>query len=286
MKLNTDWVTQLGDRILAIRRSSRLWTAILAGLSALFATIAALAALRIVRRYAALMEFRVSELQHFSARLAHDIRSPLASVGLALDLARRNPVVEPKTQAALARGSGTLQRVGQLVDGLLLFALAGSAPQAGASARTAEVVGDVIDGLSPSARDKHALLQVTRLDDARVACSPGVLISVISNLVGNAIKYLGDATERRVEVRVEDRGEQVWLQVADTGPGIDPAVLPRVFEPYTRAAQSGVPGLGLGLATVRRLVEAHGGLVGVESQLGAGSRFFVELPKAPLPARA
>ncbi|MDF2695692.1 MAG: sensory transduction histidine kinase, partial [Labilithrix sp.] len=113
-----------------------------------------------------------------------------------------------------------------------------------------------------------------------VACSTGVLVSLVSNLLENAIKYMGNAPVKRVTVHVHEADGRVRFEVRDTGPGVAPSLKDRIFDPYVRAGESGVPGLGLGLATVRRLVEAHGGSVGVRpNEGGAGSIFWFELPK-------
>jgi signal transduction histidine kinase len=77
-------------------------------------------------------------------------------------------------------------------------------------------------------------------------------------------------------LRVFGRGDRARFEVIDTGPGIAPEILPRIFEPYVRG-RHGLPGIGLGLATVRRMVEAHGGTAGVDSS-PRGSRFWFELP--------
>jgi signal transduction histidine kinase len=76
----------------------------------------------------------------------------------------------------------------------------------------------------------------------------------------------------------------IRFEVEDTGPGLPPAFLPRAFDPYVRGAGTAEPGLGLGLATVRRLVEGHRGRYGVQSRLGTGALFWFELPAAELPA--
>src|SRR5262249_41882777 len=113
-----------------------------------------------------------------------------------------------------------------------------------------------------------------------VAASPGVLTSMLANLVRNAIKYMGEARVRRIEVSVGDRGDLIHFAVADTGPGLPPELREHVFEPYVRGRNSRQPGIGLGLATVRKMAEAHGGRVGVESRLGRGTTFWFELPRA------
>jgi light-regulated signal transduction histidine kinase (bacteriophytochrome) len=92
--------------------------------------------------------------------------------------------------------------------------------------------------------------------------------------------YLGDAEVRRVVVRVRDSGERVCFDVEDTGPGVAPELQDIIFEPYARVPGSTAPGLGLGRATVKRLVEAHGGDVWCRSTPGQGSTFSIALPKA------
>jgi signal transduction histidine kinase len=100
----------------------------------------------------------------------------------------------------------------------------------------------------------------------------------VSNLVGNAVKYMGNATDRRVTVRAGDLGPCLRVEVEDRGPGVPPEQRDRIFQMYERAAGSTQPGLGLGLATVRRLAEGHGGAAGLESP-SVGSRFWFELPR-------
>jgi signal transduction histidine kinase len=111
-----------------------------------------------------------------------------------------------------------------------------------------------------------------------------VLTSIATNLVRNALKYMGDARERRVTVEVREAGDKWRVEVSDTGPGIPEDQQGRIFEPYVQLAHTG-SGIGLGLATVDRLVRAHGGTVGVRSRLGAGATFWFELPKVELVPR-
>src|SRR5262249_24261358 len=113
----------------------------------------------------------------------------------------------------------------------------------------------------------------------RVRCTPGVLRTVIANLVQNAIKYIEGGKARTVTVRAVRDGQEIRLAVEDTGPGIAHADQPPTFSPYVRGSEKGL-GFGLGLATVKQLVEAHGGHVGVESETGRGARFWVTLPSA------
>src|SRR5204862_3116829 len=97
----------------------------------------------------------------------------------------------------------------------------------------------------------------------------------------NAIKYVGEGPDRRVAVRARRVDGVVRIEVEDNGPGLPEGLGARSFEPYVRGPGSREPGIGLGLATVKKVTEAHGGKVDVRSVPGRGARFGVELPTAP-----
>jgi len=107
-----------------------------------------------------------------------------------------------------------------------------------------------------------------------VLADPDRLDRILVNLVGNALKY----SAAGVTVSAAPEGDAVCVRVIDRGPGIAPDDLPRLFERFYRGAQREGEGLGLGLYIVRKLVEAHGGRVGVTSAPGAGSTFSFTLP--------
>ena len=91
---------------------------------------------------------------------------------------------------------------------------------------------------------------------------------------------MGGSQRRDVHVRIEPRHDCVRFEVEDTGPGLPPELVSHAFDPYVRGAGTSEPGLGLGLATVRRLVEGHFGRYGVVSRPGEGALFWFELPSA------
>jgi signal transduction histidine kinase len=283
--LNARQSTALGARIASLRTSAQHTRTFFDILSAILAATAALVMVRILRRFVSLMETRVSDLELFASRVAHDIRSPLASVGLALELTKRDPDLGLR-KGLIDRAAKTLQRVGQLVDGLLILARAGKTPDEGAQADVGEVLSGVVDEMRPSAEQNGITLELEPPEPATaISCSAGVLISLLSNLLGNAIKYMGTSPVRRVTVRTRDLGRALLFEVSDTGPGVQPSLRERIFDPYVRAAESTIPGIGLGLATVRRLAEAHGGSVGVRSNPDGGSIFWFQLPKREQPSR-
>lgn len=241
-------------------------------------------AARIVEEHRRLQELRIEELDAFGARVAHDIRGPLQGVGLALELIARQDR-DAASQVPVRRARASLERVGEVVDALLAFARAGAPPGDAPPAAVHEVLAAVVDDAADEAEAASAELVLEPLEPCTVACPAGVLTSIASNLVRNAIRYLGQRPERRVTVRAQPRGESVHLEVEDTGPGIPPALQEVVFEPHVRGPGSGGPGLGLGLATVRRLAVAHHGDVGFETAAGRGTLFWVDLPRADAAVR-
>lgn len=120
-----------------------------------------------------------------------------------------------------------------------------------------EVIHDIADGMGPELQRSEIELEVEPLPSVLVQCSTGVLVSLIGNLVRNAIKYMGKSEPRRISLRAFERGGSIRIEVSDTGPGIAEAFVPRLFEPYFRVPTNTQPGLGLGLPTVRKLAEGQ-----------------------------
>ncbi len=241
-------------------------------------------ATRMTEEHRRLQEQRIEELEAFGARVAHDIRGPLQGVGLALELIARQEL-DATSRAPLRRALASLERVREVVDALLAFARAGAPPGDAPPAAVHEVLAAVVDDAADEASAARAELKLDRLEPCTAACPAGVLTSIASNLVRNAIRYLGDRPVRRVTVRAHTRGAWVHIEVEDTGPGIPPALQEVVFEPHVRGPGSGGPGLGLGLATVKRLALAHHGRVGFETAAARGTLFWVDLPRADLGPR-
>jgi signal transduction histidine kinase len=233
----------------------------------------------LLEQHLALQQERASELEQFAGRVAHDILSPLSTVGFALQLAAE-PGHDHERPKLAERGTAALQRVKRVVSGLLDFARAGAKPAADVRAAVADVLLDLRNELGPTASAAGVELTMTQTGACEVRCNTGVLTSLIANLTRNAIKYIGDGPVRRVDVRAFERGACVRVEVKDTGPGLAPDLERRVFDAYARARNTSQPGIGLGLATVKRLAEAHGGSVGVSTVPGSGSTFWFELPSA------
>ncbi len=232
------------------------------------------------RAYEEMLEGRANELELFAKRVAHDLLSPLSALAFTLSSVKRNAERGDAITDPLARANACLKRSQRLVDGILDFARAGSTPPSAARADVREAIDGVLDE-ARSDETARAEIVVEPFEDLVVACAAGVLASILANLVRNAVKYMGERGERRITIRVSHSDQRARVEVEDTGPGLAPDLEAHVFEPYVRASENVQPGLGLGLSTVRRFVEAHGGRVGVHSFPGRGCVFWFELPLAP-----
>jgi signal transduction histidine kinase len=281
--------TRLAESIKAVRVRGQ-WLGVslslLCGLVALLASLIVNGQIRrrdtLVAEHARLLEERARELESFSGRVAHDIMNPAGGAQLALELEiRRLRAAGALPHDNLLRAQRSLQRIQALVVGLLGFARAGARPAGAEAADVVEVIQDVLSGAEPRA-SAAGLTLAAELSSGAVACAKGVLLSLVANLVDNAIKYARGGG--RVVVRAAVRSGTVRVEVEDDGPGLPPELAGRVFEPFVRGAGAETPGLGLGLATVRRLADAHGGCAGVRSGPGPGCTFWFELPRATAPA--
>lgn len=286
---------ELGRTIGRLGRESVINAVVLDAICVLLTMAAGLLAWRLVRRTTTLLEERADELEAFAGRVAHDVIGPLSATSLALDLLARGTASAERASRAIESGRAAIARTRLIADGLLAFARAGARPEAGAAADVAGVIADAIREIAPGQGEREPEREIAILSEVvapgAVACNPGVFASLVSNLLGNAVKYAGAVPSPCIVVRawaIEDRRGRVRvrLEVEDNGPGLPPGLGDRVFEPYVRGSESDQPGIGLGLATVKRIVDAHGGRVGVRSVPGKGCTFAADLPaaEASLPA--
>ncbi len=216
--------------------------------------------------------------------VSHDLRTPLASLRAMVEAMHDGVVDDPAT---VGRYAGEMRRsVNQLVamvDDLfeLVQLDAGAIEAETERARLSEIVRSAVAAVQLHAEEKGLEL-VTSLGGAEDApCSPR-LVRVLQNLLVNAVRHTPADGTVRVEARRSPEGLEV--AVADTGEGIAAEDLERVFEPFFRGDPSRHgAGAGLGLALARRIVEALGGRISVESAPASGTRFAVVLPGSPGP---
>ncbi len=280
------------ENILSARRNYDRLALLLTLASGLIAGAAAVASLRLLRRQQRVAQealrhetARAAELEMFATRVGHDLLSPLSAVTLSLaSIARRHD--DPPTRVAIERAARTLERSRAMVDGIYEFARAGGRPTHEPRASLRLGLRGAVDELVASDSGPGTEVNIEPLEDVEVACSPGVLSVILSNLLGNAAKCMRESPVRRITVRALRVGNRARVEVEDTGPGVPPGLEASIFEPYVRAPSPMQPGLGLGLATVKRLVETHGGAVGVRRAAQGGALFYFELPLVPTKADA
>jgi signal transduction histidine kinase len=249
----------------------------------LLTAILAFLSIREMRRQARLVEERALELELFAARVAHDIRSPLSPIFLAVQRALAKGGPDDPLRPMFLRARNSFERINVLIDDLLAFARAGGQIDREARASVRQAVTAVLEDAQPAAEAARVELRCDiPTEDPIVGCAAGALSSILSNLVGNAIKYIGRAEVRRVLVRCVPYRDRVRITVEDTGDCMLQGSEERIFEPYVRVDSSGKQGLGLGLATAKRLVEAYGGTIGVRTS-PAGCTFWFELPRTSTP---
>ena len=229
-------------------------------------------------RSARVLEDRNRELDAFAGRVAHDIRNPLMVIRMAAEQLSAMVPREGRPTELLRRG---VRRMETLVDDLLTLArvegqMPGSCDPAAVAAQIQEDFATRFEGVKGQLR--------VAVNHASVSCSEGLLRQALTNLTENAIKYHRPDTTPEVEISggaVDDRYD---LRVSDNGMGMSKDDAGRVFEPFYRSPRTqDLPGTGLGLSIVRRVVQASGGTLSVETELGQGSTFIVRLPRADPP---
>jgi signal transduction histidine kinase len=223
------------------------------------------------------------------AAVSHDLRTPLASTRALIEALADGVAADPQTEGRyLSSASRELMHLSRLVDDLFELARidAGVLQLTLEEVSLHDLISDTISSFQPQANQRGVRLvgEVAR-DVDPVLANPSRLQRVLHNLVSNALRHT--PAEGTVALRATPEGEEVRVEVADTGEGITAEDLPRVFERSFRGEQSrtrpkkdGSPGAGLGLAITRGLIEAHGGTMDVESDLGHGSRFRFTLRHA------
>ncbi|WP_161569227.1 sensor histidine kinase [Candidatus Oscillochloris fontis] len=225
------------------------------------------------------------QLRHqMTADIAHDLRTPLTVLSGYLE-SLRDQILKP-TPERFATLYAEVQILQRLVDDLhtLSLADAGELTLQLQASPPAQILAHVAETYSHTAEQAGIALRYTVAENLpEVVVDAERLCRALGNLVSNAIRHTPEGGS--IELRAQRDAEQLIMQVRDTGAGIPTEHLPNIFERLYRAdqARQQTGGSGLGLAIVRSIIEAHGGAIGVESQVGVGSTFWVRFPIASPP---
>lgn len=221
--------------------------------------------------------------QAFIAGIVHDLRTPLSVLRMSTDLATTSAAPLPPERTAKLMGTVARQvtRLERMASDLLesVTIEAGKVTLRTESLDAREIATEVA-ALYASTSAKHTVELQQPDEDVAMSCDRIRIEQVLSNLVSNAIKY--SPAGGKVALRVEARAGDVVFAVRDDGVGMSEADAAMVFEPFkrSRVLRDEVPGSGLGLFIVRRLVEAHGGCITLRTAPGEGSTFEVRIPAA------
>ncbi|QTD44491.1 sensor histidine kinase [Ottowia testudinis] len=228
---------------------------------------------------------RVDESMHtqrrFVADAAHELRSPLTALSLQAERLAKAEMSDPARERLATLRQG-IERGRGLMDQLLALASAQSAPQRPSAALSVQAIyRRVLEDLLPLAQARQIDLGVADAQDAQVWANALDLLTVVKNLVDNAIRYT--PAGGRVDLSVTPRQTHAVLTIQDSGPGIAPEERERVFDPFYRSLGSDQVGAGLGLAIVKAVADRMGARVHlgwVDEAQGTGLRVCVVLPLA------
>jgi signal transduction histidine kinase len=232
-----------------------------------------------LRRLARELEESNEQLEHFASQVSHDLRNPLTALSGFIELAADSPelVDAPRAAYALARAESAASRMAGMITDLLDYARIGGAKPSHAPVELAEVAQAAMDDLSAAIEETGAKITV---DAAVQPIGDATLLRVLlQNLVANAVKFTAaSGREPRIAITAHPLFSGWRVTVDDNGPGIAPQERERVFDLMERATTAEVPGLGIGLSTCRRIVDAHGGRIGIDASPAGGTRVWIVLP--------
>ena len=237
-----------------------------------------------LERRTAELELANRELDSFVYGVSHDLRAPLRALGgfsraLAEDYGDR---LEGEARVYLDHIERASGHMGELIDGLLTLSRSIRGGMRCEGVDLSALAGAIRDELAGSQPERRARWEIE--GGHRVCGDPRLLELVVRNLLGNAWKYTGGIDEAVIRFFAQDDGGRRWLCVADNGVGFDMAHAGKLFKPFQRLhRQDEFPGIGIGLATVERIIARHGGAIVAESEVGRGALFRFFLPAEIMP---
>jgi len=224
--------------------------------------------------------------RRFTADASHELRSPLTALRGEIELALRRERDPDEYRRVLASNLQEVERLSQLSEDLLTLARSDAGVMQPRLERTdtRERAEHVLRRLNRKASEQDVVVVLEAEGDTEGIFDPGLVDQLLWNLVDNAIKFTPPGGRVRVSIRGEE--QRVEIHVVDTGPGVPPEDLDRIFDRFYRADLSRTPhldtsGTGLGLSIVRAIAEVHGGGVRADGGPAGGAEFVVELPRQP-----
>ena len=217
--------------------------------------------------------------------ISHELRSPLARLSVALELARKK--TPPDAAGLLDRIEREAERLNEMIGKLLTIARLESEKQLPEQSvvKLSELIQETADDASFEARSRNCGVKLSQASSCATQGSPDLLRSAIENVVRNAVRYTAEGTEVEISLSCNKNGGHGWavIQVRDHGPGVPEAELRNLFRPFYRiedARERQRGGTGLGLAITERAIQLHGGSVRARNAEGGGLLVEMRLPLA------
>ena len=233
-----------------------------------------------LRAQAVVLQARNAALDSFAWALSHDLKTPLVSVqGMAgLLVEECEDELGEQARHYVGRITATIGEMGALIHNVLALSRIGREDGTIQVVSLDEVADVTLERLANPIRARGVKITKGTLGEVRGLRTQ--VEQLLQNLIGNAVKYLGDTAEPQVEIGCATRDGTTEYYVRDNGIGIDPAYHAKIFEPFQRLKDIEVEGTGVGLTIVKKIVDGVGGELRVESAPGAGSTFFFTWPES------
>jgi light-regulated signal transduction histidine kinase (bacteriophytochrome) len=222
------------------------------------------------------LERKNKELEAFSYSVSHDLRTPLRAIdGFSQALMEDYPdKIDAAGQNYLKRIRGAAQRMGELIDDMLQLSRVSRAEIHAQPIDLTALAREIATGLSAGGRNVEV-----RIEDGLTANADRRLIKIVmENLMSNAWKFTGKAEHPAVEIGKTGGREGQAFYIRDNGAGFDMTLADKMFQPFRRLhSEAEFPGTGVGLATIHRVIDRHGGRVWAEGKVGEGATFYFTL---------
>jgi signal transduction histidine kinase len=224
----------------------------------------------------------VQQFEAFAYSVAHDLRAPLRAIkgftnALSEDYA---DTYDEQGKDFARRVVESATKMDQMIEALLAYSRAGRGEISVEKVELEELLGKLSQQWAARVQAHRAQLEIARPLPA-VMASPPLLEQALTQFVTNALKFVPPGVVPRVQIRAESASDVVRIQVVDNGIGVEPRNFPKLFQVFQRLNRPDeYPGVGIGLAIVTKVVKRMNGRVGVESEPGKGSSFWLELPGA------
>jgi light-regulated signal transduction histidine kinase (bacteriophytochrome) len=227
------------------------------------------------------------ELESFCYSVSHDLRAPLRIIDGYAEMINRKSgsSLPPESRQAIERIKVAGKRMDRIIEDLLRLSRAGRTALVMADVNLSSLVTVILNNLSGQQPGRKKVFHVS--EGLITRCDRALIQGALENMLDNAWKYTGANEETRITFGSRRENGELWYFIEDNGAGFDVKNAKNLFMPFSRFhTESEFPGNGIGLATVKRIIERHGGRIAIQSECGKGTTVLFTLPgpvKGPPP---